>query len=224
MGFKIRICLGEMFAPKPAIVGAEGRRMGRFEDEVLRRIDHGGFLLGKSSPEEKDQIFALGVELVDRGVGEFFPAFIAVGGGLVGPDGQDGIEKKHPLVGPVLQIAVAGDRHAQVILDFFVHVAQRRRGYDALLHRKAQAVGLSRTVVRILSDDHHLDVVERGGVKGIENVLAGRVNGLASFLFGDQKCFQHRKVGLVEFVREGCLPAFLDAGRYVFCCHFGEYW
>ena len=50
-------------------------------------------------------------------------------------------------------------------------------------------MGLVGAVVRVLAENHHLDLVEGGLVEGAEDVRAGRVDGLAGLLFLAQEGF-----------------------------------
>lgn len=50
------------------------------------------------------------------------------------------------------------------------------------MHGKTEAVGLARTVVRILSDDDHADLVERAMVESCENPLARRITDVIAVL------------------------------------------
>ncbi len=61
--------------------------------------------MGVAAPENKDEVlFFVGDGFYD-GICEFFPAFVAVGVGLVGANGEGGIEEKDTLFGPVLEVA-----------------------------------------------------------------------------------------------------------------------
>ena len=62
------------------------------------------------SPEQEDQSLSPFRYLPDHCIREDFPTFVLVGSGLVGPDGQGGIQQKHPLVRPAVQAAVSEHR------------------------------------------------------------------------------------------------------------------
>ncbi|MNR43842.1 hypothetical protein D3C85_1625100 [compost metagenome] len=68
-------------------------------------------------------------------------------------------------------------------------------------------MGLARAVVRVLAEDHHLDLVQRGGVEGVENQRARRVDLFAGGVFLTQEFAQLVHVGLVEFGAQGLFPA-----------------
>ena len=73
-----------------------------------------------------------------------------VGIGLLGPNRQHRVEHQHPLASPTLQAAVARRLNAQIVPQLLIDVNQRRRDPLALLHRKAQAMGLPRPMIRVL--------------------------------------------------------------------------
>lgn len=82
--------------------------MGWFEDQVTLAVYAFGFLLGETSPEDKDRVGAMGVDELDNGIGKLFPAFALVRAGLVGAYGEGGVEHQHTLVGPVADISCGG--------------------------------------------------------------------------------------------------------------------
>ena len=83
---------------------------------------------------------------------------------------------------------------AQVVIDFLENVHQRGRQRGAGLYGKAQAVRLVGTVVRILPDNDHFDLVQWTRLERRPNVLGRRVNGMFA-LFGCHKLGQTRKGG-----------------------------
>ena len=92
-GFKqIFIGFGEMFATEEAGVGGEGGRVRSFKDEVLADVYKIFFFLGEFAPEEKNDIFSFVGKRFNSGVGQFFPTDIAMRGGIVSADGQNGIK------------------------------------------------------------------------------------------------------------------------------------
>ncbi|MNM73795.1 hypothetical protein D3C81_855360 [compost metagenome] len=121
--------------------------------------------------------------------------------------GHGRVQQQHALLGPTLQVAVVGNRDVQVALQLFVDVDQRRRRGDARLYRKAQAVGLARAVIRVLAEDHHLDLLQRRRIERIENQWAGRIDLFAGRVLLAQKLAQLMHVGLVELVAQCGFPA-----------------
>lgn len=62
---------------------------------------------------------------------------------------------------------------AEVVLKLLVDVAQRAGQLDAGIDRKTEPVGLTVARIRVLTEDDHLDLVERTGIESREN-FAGR--------------------------------------------------
>ena len=56
-------------------------------------VDGGPFFAGVRAPQNKDEAGFLVIEGADDSVGEFFPALVLVGAGLVGFNGESGIKK-----------------------------------------------------------------------------------------------------------------------------------
>ena len=107
-------------------------------------------------------------------VGEAFPALALVRAGAAFLDRQHGVEQQHALPRPRQQAAVVGAGDAQVALDLLEDVVQRWRHRHAGQHRETQAVRLSRAVVRILAQDHHLHLVERRRIERREDLRPRR--------------------------------------------------
>ncbi|MOA30874.1 hypothetical protein D3C78_1519950 [compost metagenome] len=101
---------------------------------------------------------------------------------------------------------MAGDVDVQVALEFFIDIEQRRWRGDAWLHRKAQAMGLARAVIRVLPENHHLDLVQRRRIQRVENQRPWRENFLARGMFLAQEFAQFGHVRLVELGAQGLFP------------------
>lgn len=124
--------------------------MGRCKDKVLWVRQHGLFLLCRTSPKEDDNGAVLFVDGPNDGIGELLPAHVLVGVGLMGSDGEYGIEEKNPLVGPGLEVAVVWNAATHIVAEFFVDILQRWRNLLSFVHRERQAMGLVVTVIGIL--------------------------------------------------------------------------
>ena len=82
------------------------------------------------------------------------------------------------------QVATGGAWQSKVSFQLFVNVQQTGRHPHPVLHRKAEAMGLSCTVIGILSEDDDLDCIERGQRQRSKPGAARRVDLLARALFG----------------------------------------
>ena len=145
-----------MAAAEEAAVSGKRTRVRRFQNEVLRIVQHGFFHLSGSSPEQEHDRPILFVENPDRRVGELLPADALMGIGLVGPDREYGIQKQNALFCPFNQTAVIGNVAAAVIVKLLVNIHQRRRDVDSRLHGKTKSLSLTIPVIGILAQDHDL--------------------------------------------------------------------
>ena len=64
----------------------------------------------------------------------------------MGAYSQNCVQKKHPLLRPLLQIAVIGDIASTVIMKLLINIHQRRGNLYIRFHREAQAMGLAEQV------------------------------------------------------------------------------
>ena len=95
----------------------------------------------------------------------------------MGVDGERRVEQQDALTGPTLEIAVGRHRFAEVALDLFENIYQRRRHGHTRRHRETQAVGLTGAVVGILTEDDDLDFVKGAGVEGGKYPGSRRIDG-----------------------------------------------
>jgi hypothetical protein len=103
----------------------------------------------------------------------------------------------------------------QVVPDLFKDINQGRRGFYSERNRKAQPMGLTCTMVWILADNYHLNIMEGGTVEGMKNEFSGRVDTVLG-LFLHEKTFQILEVGFRELFQEGFFPAFVNLGGWLF--------
>ena len=164
-----------MLTKPAATIGGEGRGMDGLEDEIALAINHIGLRTGIAAPEHVDQMFALRGQCTDGSIGERLPPQRGMAVGLMGPDGQRGVEQQYTLFSPARQVAREWYGRAEVLLNFLEDVLQRGRKLDAVLHREAESVSLTRLMVGILSDDDHLDLVEGTKVEGVEDERTWRI-------------------------------------------------
>ena len=160
---------------------------------------------GRGSPEDERDSVGLAVDGADHLVGEGLPAPAGVRRGGVGSHGEHRVEQQHPLPGPGLEAAVAGVGNAEIALEFPVDVRQRGRHAHTLRDAEAQAVGLTRPVVRILAEDEHLGLGERGEVQRRKDLFRrGKHGGVGALV--PQEFLEFGPVGLVELGPEKRIP------------------
>ena len=94
--------------------------------------------------------------------------------GAPGPDGQHAVEQQHPLVGPGREVSVVRRLDPLVVAELAVDVLQAaRERTNVALDREAEADGVPRRRVGVLSDDQHLDLGQWPG-EGPQDGVAGR--------------------------------------------------
>ena len=128
----------------------------------------GSFFLGITSPKYEYKAVTVSVEFTDCSIGKLFPTLSLMRTGLTGTDRQSGVQKQHTLLRPTRQVAAYRNRFAQVIAYLLENITERGRKRHAVVYRKAQAVRLTRLVIRILSYYDNLDLIEWTQIKGIE--------------------------------------------------------
>ncbi len=78
----------EVATAEKTMVGRAGRRMCRRKHQMFAGIDKRRLCPGIAPPQHKDEIFALGTQLADNGIGKGLPPPVAMRTGLVGPHGE----------------------------------------------------------------------------------------------------------------------------------------
>jgi hypothetical protein len=69
-----------------------------------------------------------------------------------------------------------GDRQAEVGMKFAMNVSQRRWNLHPVAHGKTQPVRLARSVVRVLTEHHHLDVGQRCELQRGKHLVGWRIH------------------------------------------------
>ena len=75
---KIIITEREVMIAKEAVIGGEGRGVGRAEDKVTRAVDYLSFLLRVTAPKDKDKVITLRREVANNGIGKRLPTMTCV--------------------------------------------------------------------------------------------------------------------------------------------------
>ena len=133
---------------------------------VLRLIHFGTPFLRRASPSQKyDAPRPLPSNDIDDLLCELLPTPIRMAVGLVRSYCQAGIEQQDSTISPRRQQATVVWRWLEGVrvfdLEELVHILERWRSSCWRSNREAQAMCLVVIVVRILTEDHHLDVGER---------------------------------------------------------------
>jgi hypothetical protein len=176
---------------------------------VAGRVDQRLLLAGRGPPEDEHDPLGLAVDGLDDGVGEPLPPLALMGRRLTGPYGEGGVEQQHPLPGPAVETAVVGPLHPDVVRQFGEDVLQRRRERHAGPDTETQAVGLVRSVIRVLPENQHLDVRVGRQVEGGEDLVVGRVDRRPAPFVGDEPLQRLEIIG-VELPPQDRVPVGLD--------------
>ncbi len=122
----------------------------------------------RRSPENKRRRPPF-VDRFQQSLGKLLPALSAMGIGGVCTDGENSIEQQDTLSGPVLQPQHWNIFKLQVLLQFALNIAKRRRHWLRWIDGKRQSVGLMVVVIGILSKNHCTDKVEWRQLQSAEN-------------------------------------------------------
>ena len=188
-----------MPAAKKAVAGREGTGVGGCQHQVTAGVDEGLFLPGVGAPEQKHHGLLPSRQQLNDPVGENLRANAPGGGSLSGPHRENGVQQQDAMLCPVCEAAVGRGRDPQIIPDFLVDVLKGGGNGDALLDRKGQSMGLSRSMIGVLSQNDHPGILKGGIPQGVENIIHGGVDG-AGKVFLLQDLPQLQIVVLFKFV------------------------
>lgn len=158
-----------------------------------------------------------GRDLRDHGVGELGPADLGVTHGFVGADGERGVEEKDALLGPVRKITMPGNGHTDVLVQLLEDIDEGWGWRNGFLDGEAETVGLAGTMVRVLSQQNDLDLIERGRIESVEDEAAGGIDRPAAHPFVFEQGGDLAEIGFVEFLTEDLFPAFFDLYVHGWC-------
>ena len=174
--FEIGITARELVLTEPAAtISTQWRWVYALKHQVVLLVDHIGFAAGITAPQHIHQVLTVLRQRLNSGIGKLLPPQLRMTVGLMSANGKRCIKQQHALLGPTGKIARCGDRRTKVGLNLLEDILQRGRKLDTVLNRETQSVCLSWLVIRILTDNHHLHLVERTQVKGIEYQFAWRI-------------------------------------------------
>ena len=111
---------------------------------------------------------------------------------------------------PSGEVAVAGDGHAEVGIEFFVDVLQGGGDSHPSGHAETEPHGFPWVVVRILPQDDYFDLLEGGSIESVEDQAAGRIDDLSLGFFLFDEGDEIIKKGLFEEVLQDGFPGFFN--------------
>src|SRR3989344_1404783 len=99
-------------------------------------------------------------ERTDSGIRELLPPLPLVTSRLRRAYGKCRVQEEYSLFCPMKQVRIGVRRPAQIARDFFKDILERRRCCNAFIYRETQAIRLTRSVIRILSENDRLHTIE----------------------------------------------------------------
>lgn len=103
----------------------------------------------------------------------------------MGPYREYCVEEKNPLSGPFFQISVVRNVAAKIVMQLLIDIDQGRRDLYVRPDGKAQSVGLSVSVLGILSENHNFDLAEGSRLKGMKDFICRRIDLSGLIFFSD---------------------------------------
>jgi len=183
--------------------------VGGFEDEVSGRVDKRRLAARIVTPEHKDDSFFAAADGADDGVREPLPSETTVGCGFTGADCEHGVEQKDALTCPRLKIRFPAHCDPEVAFDFFENVLEGRRGGNVVRHGEGQPHCLAVSVVWVLPENDHLDLVEGAELECLEDQRPRRKNDLPRGFFRMQGLGKLDEILFLEFFEKDRFPGFL---------------
>ena len=92
-------------------------------------------------------------------------------------DGENVVEKEDALFLPVCKIASGVVMEADVGVDFFINIDERRWDFFGAGNGKGKTVGGTRGMIGVLAEDDYGDLIEVGG-EGAKDLRLGGKDGL----------------------------------------------
>ena len=210
MRFEIRVRRGKGPAAEKPVRGRQRRGVNTCQYQMACPVDDRALVLRLAAPQDKDKILALAVQRGNHRVGKGLPSLALMRSGAPVLDGETGIEKQHALACPAFKIAMSGMRNAQITLKLAINVLKGWWRGDAARHGKTEPMRLSRPVIGVLAEDHHLHIIERRQLKGAEHPASRRVDAFAGGFLGAQEGTQRHHMRCCELAGKPGLPACLD--------------
>ena len=209
----------EVSIAKEAVMSGEWRGMRRFENEVLRWVNKGGFVLRVGAPQKINKIVAARGKRTNDGVSKSFPALALVRASHIrsARNGQGRIQKKYALIGPMRKISIAVLEALAIFgFELLVDVAQGRRQRDAMLNGEREPMRLVWIVIRILPEQDNFYLVDTRTIERLKDELARRIDDAfcVSILYKRDKVLE---VFTFKLIGEERLPRFFDID--VHCLH-----
>ena len=120
-------------------------------------------------------MFPVSRQCLDGRIGKEAPAQLLVTVCHVGSNRERSIKQQYTLFGPACQVSIGRHRLAKVIVNLLKNIDERRGHHHTFRHGETQSHGLTRLVIRILTDDDNLHLVKRREVESIEDKMSGRI-------------------------------------------------
>ena len=117
--------------------------------------------LSIATPKDKCSRHITLIKLFYYSVSKLLPAFTLMRIRLTLTNSKNSVHHQHALLSPIGKLAIIRDRDTKISIKFFKNILQRRWWINTSFNGKTKTMSLSRTMVRILSNDNSLDVFIR---------------------------------------------------------------
>lgn len=167
---KILICTTERMRTEESTISRQRRRMRRCQHKMTVSINESTFLYSIGAPQNKHQMLPVAVKTHYHFIGKCFPTFTLMRSRSMSLHGKSRVEQQHTLSCPPRQISI-GRRHRKlkIVLYLLKYIDERWRQRNTVTHRETQSVGLSWTVIRILTENDNFYFVKRTFIKSRKN-------------------------------------------------------
>jgi DNA ligase (NAD+) len=186
----------EMSASVKAAIDGEGGRVRGLQDKVLAAVDELPFALGIRAPQHEDDVFAMPIERIYRGIRQLFPSFALMAAGLDELQEVEGI----------------GEVMAKSIISYFHNeqnreIVERLRGYGLQFELSqeqtaaqsdklaGQSVVISGVFQHHSRDEYKL-MIEQNGGKNVGSISSKTSFILAGENMGPSKLEKAKKLGI----------------------------
>ena len=143
--------------------------MRRLQHKVPRAIDERRLFLGVASPKHEYDGIRFFIHQPHNLIGEPLPAAFAVRGSLAHLDRQHAVQKQYALFGPMFEEPMLRRSDPEIALQFLEDVDEAWRRPGSRRNGEAEAMRLSLTMIRILSQDDNTNLVKRSQNESIED-------------------------------------------------------
>ncbi len=203
-----------MLASEESFVRRKRRWVWCLQHNMFFCIDQCSFASCKISSQQKDHSLFVIRDRLNHCIGKTLSWDMLMWCWLSCSHGQDRIEKQYSLLGPRFQISTLRNFSSYIVADLFVNIYERWRRLHSIWHRKTQPMRLSFTMIRVLSQNHDLHLIERRQFKRIEDLPSCWIDHLPLCFLIKQRLLDLLKIWLIELISEHGLSRWMEFERH----------